>query len=203
MDYIAGVAALVVLWLGYWGVTRNWNPLGLIQGADGRASSSKLQWLLWTLTVAFSYVVIYAARFSERDSAAGAFPKVGAIPDNLLIVMGISATTMATAKAMTVSHIKRGKVAKTQSDKGNSLSCLIEDDNGTPALNKAQMLGWTLIAVAIYLLGVVEQVEHIHGGDIPLASAGLPNIDDFLMLLMGLSTSAYLGKKYVSTGSGN
>ena len=56
-------------------------------------------------------------------------------------------------------------------------------------------MGFTIIAIGIFLATVVHQIAV---GDI---KAGLPNIDASLMVLMGISSGGYLGKKLVTFGT--
>src|SRR3712207_5582499 len=98
--YATALAAVVVLWLISAVFTRSWNPLALVEGADKRPSTSKFQWWLWTVVVAFAYTLVYAAR-----AWRGNFAVIDDIPPNLLIVMGLSAATMTAAKGITVGYI--------------------------------------------------------------------------------------------------
>jgi nucleoid-associated protein YgaU len=69
---------------------------------------------------------------------------------------------------------------------------ILEDDSGIPELAKIQLVGFTFIAVGIFVITVFHQV---FTNDV---TAGLPNIDSSLMVLMGISTGGYLGKKLVT-----
>lgn len=128
------------------------------------------------MVVVFAYVAIWAAR-----ALKGNFAPVTEIPQNLLIAMGLSVTMMAAAKGITVAYVASGRVIKTSTesedkpDKG--LGPIVSSDEGDPDLSKIQMMIWTLIAVAIYLFAVVDQIR---GGHV------LPDIDASLMVLMGL-----------------
>jgi hypothetical protein len=57
------------------------------------------------------------------------------------------------------------------------------------------MIGFTIIAIGIFLATVIHQIA---AGDV---TAGLPNIDSSLMVLMGISSGGYLGKKLVIFGT--
>ena len=59
-------------------------PIRLIEGADGRLSTSKAQWFLWTAAVAFGYVAVYTARAVNGNHAA-----LGSVPHNVLITYGL------------------------------------------------------------------------------------------------------------------
>jgi hypothetical protein len=106
--YLAGFGAL----LAYFGVClvveRTTGISVLAEGRDGRLSTSKAQWFLWTMAVAFAYVAIYAAR-----SVHGQHYPLSSMPQNVLIALGFSSVTMATAKGITTSYVAQGRVPKT------------------------------------------------------------------------------------------
>jgi hypothetical protein len=170
------------------------NPLGVALGADGRLSSSKFQFFLWTGVVLFTYVWLFAARQAQ---APGAGP-VNDLPKNVLLAMGFSITTLATAKGITVSYVNSGRVTKTAPETGwdTSLAGLVAgDDLRTPDLPKMQMLVWTLIAAVVYLMRVASQLDEFVACTPSTTTNCFPDIDAALMVLMGLGQGAYLGAK--------
>lgn len=191
--YLIGLGVLVALWVLYGFATGKWNPLKAVEGADGRASTSKFQWFIWTLVIVFSYVAIISTRFSK-----GEFDPIAEIPRNVLTALGLSTTTMVASKAITVTYINSGRLVKTKandthrsSSEGKGFGAIFMDDDGYPDLSKIQMVAWTLIAVGVYLARV--------GNELTMSAPGLPDIDDALMVLTGLGEGAYLGKKLVTT----
>ena len=84
------------------------NPLFAVVGEDGRLSASKFQFFLWTGVVVFAYVTLVA----ERVMLTGALKAVEDVPQNLLIAMGFSITTLAGAKGITVSYVNSGRILK-------------------------------------------------------------------------------------------
>lgn len=189
----AFVAALVVvvIYLGISGIIARGNPLTLVMGADGRPSTSKFQFFLWTGVVLFTYVLIYGGRV-----ACGNYAAIDTIPHNVLIAMGFSVVTLAAAKGITVSYKSTGRVDKTPSTQGGIFS----DDSGQPDLTKIQMVMWTLIAAVAYLIQVIANLNGF-----ATCSAGatcpFPDIDASLMVLMGLGQGAYLGNKLTTADS--
>ena len=189
--YVSGFVALAMVWLLVRVLAGSWIPRQLVEGADGRPSTSKLQWFLWTVVVVFSYMAVYAARVQK-----GHFEVITEIPANILIAMGLSLGTMTAAKGITVQYVAKGKVVKDKVDpkrdtKDAGLSSVVRDDDKYLDLSKIQMMAWTLVAIGVYLIRVVHEI----GLDLP----ALPDIDAALMVLMGLGQGAYLGKKLVST----
>jgi hypothetical protein len=191
--FVCGIAVLFLLWFLYALITKDWNPLKIIEGADGNASASKLQYWLWTAVALFSYTALYASRLLDVHSADA----IGSIPHNLLIAMGLSIVTATGAKTITSSYVQSGKVAKTASKPVKDLSPLFLDDDGCPDLSKMQMLAWTVIAIGVYLTAVGFEI----GSKDPAKLAIFPDIDPALMVLMGLGQGAYLGKKLVTTST--
>jgi IPT/TIG domain len=167
----------------------------LITGADGRLSTSKFQWFLWTLVTLFGFCAVFIERM-----LSGEIEVDPSVPTNLLIAMGLSATTMTAAKGITTLYVDQGLIdkavtetvdARTSTQKSSARGGLVTDDHGMPDLSKIQMVSFTLIAIAIYLIRLGMQSSP------PI----LLDIDPALMVLMGLSQGAYLGKKLTTKES--
>ncbi|MDQ3915365.1 MAG: hypothetical protein M3323_08585 [Actinomycetota bacterium] len=185
MPYLVGLGAVIVAMALMKVVANTWNPLRLARGEDGKTSTSKLQFVLWTGVIAFSYVVLLAERIRAKDVTP-----IDDLPRNVLIAMGLSVVTLAGAKGITVSYLNSGRVVKTPAEEGAPGA--VVDDGGNVDLVKIQMLLWTAIAIVAYLFDVIDQVE---ASDFDM----LPDIDASLMVLMGLGQGAYLGSKLVTT----
>jgi hypothetical protein len=220
--FVISAALLALVWFGftphsyffaylalaafYWVsvlVTGSANPFHIAMGADGRLSTSKFQFFVWTGVVVFVYVLLFAT-LDEKHRAI-----LSNIPTNVLLVMGFSVTTAVGAKGITVSYLNSGQIAKsasTQAGGDASLSGLVtHDDSNTPDLTKLQMLIWTAIATAVYLYHVHQTMVGIAGcnlaGNPSDALCKFPDIDQSLMILMGISQGAYLGNKLVTAGA--
>src|SRR5713226_8043350 len=102
------------------------NPLRLAEGQDGRASTSKFQWFLWTAVILFAYAAIYSARAFNGNPQP-----ITTIPQNVLVALGLSSVTMVAAKGITSSFVNGGKLAKPIAVAGlrQSLKGLVADDN--------------------------------------------------------------------------
>ncbi len=187
--YLVGFLALALLYFLICLPARAWNPLKICLGFDGRLSTSKLQFFLWTVVVLFSYVVLYTARVESSKPLA-----LASLPDNLLLAMGLSVATMTAAKGITSSYAASGRINKPIL--ATSRLCfadIFQDDSGSPDLTKIQMMSWTLVALCAFLYSVLAAV-----GALPDKFA-LPDIDTALMVLMGLGQGAYVTKKAVAT----
>lgn len=176
MPFLIGLIVLFVLYIFFYRIwSKNWNPAELVIGQDKRPSSSKFQFLLWTVVVLYSYIVVYTARAWN-----GYYQSIDQIPVNLFIVMGFSIATAAAAKGITVGYLETGRIAKpeptaTRADPENpqndvtgeplkkraGWSAILVDDQGYPDLSKLQMIAWTFIAIGIYLIGLGALVKAI------------------------------------------
>jgi hypothetical protein len=133
--YAVSLGVLVALWLIYGIGTGTWNPVYVFLGNDGRPSTSKFQWFLWTVVILFSMSAISAARVMR-----GAPEPISTLPVNLLVVLGLSGITMVTAKGITTLYVRSGRLKK-PSTSFKSMSALFLDDENAPDLGKIQMMG--------------------------------------------------------------
>jgi hypothetical protein len=179
-----GLLALAVLWLIPLAITGN-HPWKLIEGEDGRASTSKFQFAIWTVAAIFAYVVFTVARIKH-----GSFEPIENFPPGLLLAMGFSSTTAVAAKGITSNYVDSGRVAKPTATDGQSAADLVTHDSGAPDLVKVQMLAWTFVAVAVFF---VSLYEHIYGPNPDLTS--LPDVDKALAVLMGIGHGTYVFHK--------
>lgn len=191
---LSGIGMVVVLYGIAAVVTGHWKPSELFQGLDGVASTSKLQWLLWLVVILFGYAALWVLRAEQRDLSA-----LNNIPVNILTVLGFSTVTMAAAKGIKVGQVQVGRVQPANPvavgpDRAKT-GGIFQDDGGNPELAKIQMMAFTILAIGIFLATVIHQIVT---ADI---TAGLPDIDASLMVLMGISNGGYLGKKLVTFGT--
>ena len=155
------------------------------KGYDGATSSSKFQFFLWTLVVLYAYTIIVVDAYYNHSSI-----QLGlSIPQNLILAMGLSATTMLAAKGITSKYADTDEVNKSNNGKGG----LFLDDGGFPDLAKIQLMSWTFIGIGIFLLktlnGIIGTTE---------ALTAVPDIDGTLIALMGIGQGAYIGKKILT-----
>jgi len=189
----SGLGVLLLLYVVTAVMSRHWNPRELVNGFDGFASTSKLQWFLWLVVIIFAYFALWVLRAEQSDLSA-----LSKVPVNVLTVLGFSTGTAAAAKGITSGYVQTGKMTKPGAlpgEPGKNTGGIFQDDGGSPELAKIQMIGFTIIAIGIFLATVIHQIAI---GDI---QGGLPNIDASLMVLMGISQGGYLGKKLVTFGT--
>jgi hypothetical protein len=197
--------------------------LELILGLDGRYSNSKFQMTLWfgVLMVTYLAAVVFRAIGSGGLLIGGVD-----IPQNLLLLSGLSALSFAGAKAITSANVKNQAVntdTKTTAapnqqpapapppagaaalpprpqpatTKRSFPGDLINDDYGVLSFARFQIMVITLIAVAVYVARVVAFFSN-------LSLAGrvsLPDVDTTILAAFGLGQGAYLTNKVVSPES--
>lgn len=191
---IYALAFMAFLYLMYVIVTHRLNPLWIACGEDGRLSSSKFQFLIWTLVVLYAYVGLAIDRLGNFACTGGA------LPTNILIAMGLSLTTAVAAKGIVVGYQNSGQSAITPAVVPTlALKYLIINNDGIPDLPKVQMLAWTIVSVFVFLLDLFENYTGYASCSGPKNSC-FPDIDTSLMILMGLGQGAYLGFKLVPSG---
>jgi hypothetical protein len=189
-------------------------PQQLIIGQDNRYSNSKFQMALWFFVLITSYI---AALWIRVWAAGTDFIGGVNIPNNLLLLSGMSVLTYGGAKAITSTKSGApGQPVKTKADNPRFLFDLTHDDGvpaqpaqpaagnqpGVPAQDAIppqfdfgdfQMLIVTLIAVATYIV----LIFNFFGIVLYTRVTSLPDVDTTLLAAFGLGQGAYLTKKAV------
>jgi hypothetical protein len=179
-----GLAALLT-----WG-----NPLKLIEGLDHRYSNSQFQIAIWFWVVMATYLAVVYLRVEQ---AGWEFFGFVSIPQNLLLLSGMSALTFGMARAITTTKTNAAVVAGKPNPKAggnpNIWTDLVKNDDGDVDIGDFQMLVVTLLAVGMYL----ALIYHFLGAIEARASVDLPNVDSTVLASFGLGQGAYLAKKAV------
>jgi hypothetical protein len=177
-----------ILFAIYWQARKKFKNLKYIswawKGYDGATSSSKFQFTLWTSVVLYAYIITVIDSYFNH----GNFNLGLTFPQNLMLAMGLSATTALAAKGITSAYAAK-QVDKSDTSKGG----LFFDDDGYPDLAKIQLIAWTFIGIGIFLLKTLNDVMGSTG-----VSTGLPDIDTTVLTLMGIGQGAYVGKKIIT-----
>jgi hypothetical protein len=227
--YLAGFCVILVIVLISAALGGTWKIWHLADGADGRLSISKAQWMAWTICVAFGYVATYVALAVNGHQS----PMPG-LPANVLLVMGFSATTMATAKGLTTFFTAQGRVVKAGPPPartgtaaaptvaapppvGAAVQAPAAPGVSGPAASASPTGYWADLLVddanqsdlskmqllVWTLIAIAVFVANVVGGINTVVKGGsistLPDIDGAFMVLMGLSQGGYLGKKLVTS----
>jgi hypothetical protein len=208
---ILGSAVIVLL---LYCCLSGFKPQQLIIGQDNRYSNSKFQMALWFFVLITSYI---AALWIRVWAAGTDFIGGVNIPNNLLLLSGMSVLTYGGAKAITSTKSGApGQTLKTSADKPRFFVDLTHND-GVPAqpaqpatgnqpavaaqpeippqfdFGDFQMLIITIIAVATYIV----LIFNFFGVVSYLKITNLPDVDTTLLAAFGLGQGAYLTKKAV------
>jgi len=195
------IVSFIILWASSWIFqkgNKRYSFLDLARGSDGWPSLSRFQFLCWTLVVIFCFTTVALIK-----CLGGVLDIPGKIPENLLLLMGISVAV--TPISAYVSTKKYGELSKpgdeitsdyikNEKRKKKWESMLLE--NKRPSLPRFQMFSWTILSILLYLAIFFSTLKEL---DITkLQDLSLPDIDSTLVGLMGLSQVAYVGGKSVS-----
>ncbi len=166
----------------------------LINGADNRYSNSKFQMALWSSVVVIIYI---AFTFLRSQNGGGEFVGGINIPQNLLLLSGLSILTFTGARIITQNQINTNQIIKTTAENPEP-SDLVSDDRGRLDLGDFQMVSVTLLAVGVYLVQAFNFMEKIELHQ----SVMLPDVDPMILAIFGLGQGGYIGKKAVVGDAG-
>jgi IPT/TIG domain len=163
--------------------------VALLNGHDGRWSTSKASAVLWTYAVWFAFIATLI-----HTGAKGLEHAV--LKQQYLLLLGIPVAAAVVAKGITQSKVQDGQLPTKQPDgtETNVLSGvgqLVADDRGRPDLLDFQYFGFTLILLAYFFTKFLGN-----------ESVGLPELPDTLVGLSGVSAAGYLGKKGLQQDTG-
>ena len=193
------LAVLTIAALGLFllsAVLTKFHPLRLVLGQDNRYSDSKSQMAVWFFVGIVTYI---AAVYLRATSAGSEFLGGANIPQNLLLLSGMSALSFAGAKGITTNKIQnaveQGVTDPKPSARAPSFWNLVQDDKGNFDIGDFQMLVVTLLAVGMYLV----LVFHFLGTLEMRRTIDLPDLDTTILAAFGLGQGAYLAKKAAGT----
>ncbi len=186
------VAAVVLVVSAAWiGSSARGNVLGILIDSRGRFSLSQFQIVLWTILV----LSLLSGAFIARLLGGVDNPLNITIPNELLIVMGISVGSTTVSGA-----IKASKDLKQVAIKGkggvSKFSQVFLVEEGTEAetidVTKYQNFWLTLIAVVAY---IATAVTYISTKTTIAELNSLPGFSDTLLTLLGISHAGYIAGK--------
>ena len=165
----------------------------IIRTDDWDPSLSIFQFLLWTIVLIFAFLAVYLIRIFGGISA----PPQGGIPVNLLALTGISVGVPIASNVISSYKYSPAKLSKERPppDQMPGYSDMLKE-YGKPTLSRFQMFGWTWIGIGIYLFVFFSKITEM---SIQVQNLTLPDIDPTLVVLMGLSQTAFLGGKTVAS----
>jgi hypothetical protein len=151
----------------------------VVLGADNRVSTSKTQFALWTLALAYALLVI-----AFHDAV---YPP-GSLDPRYLLLLGFPAGAAVSAKAITTGQIANGTASKdpvpfTGKTPGAALSDIVSNDQGNLDLGDAQYFLFNLVALTAFFIAFFH------------SPVSLPVLPDTLVGLTSASAAAYVAKK--------
>lgn len=226
---LAGVLALVtlvvVLAVMHWVLITKQGPLpaadtdagrlarrrrgvkSLVMGADGRASTSKLQAVLWTAAVLYVFVFMLVwGRSTDCPATSTSRPCIEAVRgraafDSFIrtdlqaeyyVLLGFPIAAALAAKALTSGKIANGTLTSEAPPEGKGVvqgvSEVVGNDHGEADLLDAQYFAFTLLTLAFFAFEFFTTPAN-----------GLPNLPPTLVALSGFSVAAYTTKKALQT----
>jgi hypothetical protein len=178
---------LLLLWLAGRASNDHRGLSYLIQGVDRRASTSKLQYVLWTFGVGFALAYI-AARATLSETATFACTQdvtKNCVPaenwDAYLVLLGVPAATAVLAKGITASKVTDGTVQKTEAEAAKPAD-VVTNDNGQADLADVQYLLFNVIAFAYVTVHFIK-------------NGVLVDVPAILLGLTSAAAAAYVGNK--------
>jgi IPT/TIG domain len=183
----------------------------LVIGADGRASTSKLQAVMWTLAVLFAFVFLLVwgrstscgdsnkkmgPRCTEAAEGRTAFDKAVNAPlqAEYYVLLGFPIAAAVAAKALTTNKVTTGELTKSpigdeaSTGVGQGLSEIVSNDKGETDLLDFQYFAFNLLALAFFFIQFLTHPDN-----------GLPDLPATLIALSGFSAAAYTTKQALRT----
>jgi hypothetical protein len=138
---------------------------------DSPFSLALTQLSFWSIVIASSFIYIWVVT-----------EEIPPITGSTLILLSVSALTTAGSKLVDV----RSKTDKSSLiSSGSFLQDILKDDLGY-SVHRAQMFMWTVILGIVFVTGVIRFQQ-------------IPQLDESLLALMGISSGAYVGLKTMET----
>jgi hypothetical protein len=180
---------------------------GLIVGADGRVSTSKVQAALWTgaLLYAFLYVLLAGWHVWTRPET----PRLKALENGLeqllqhplqgeyVVLLGIPVAAAIAAKALVSGKILSGSMVKPPStDEGvvAGVAETVSNDEGSGDLLDFQYAAFNVILLLYFFAEFLGKTS-------ASPASGLPSLPPTLLALSGVSAATYLAKKSLEKGT--
>jgi hypothetical protein len=190
----AAVLLLVAVGLG---ATIREGPLGILIDSRGRYSLTQFQLVLWTIVIVSLISGVFWGRLVHHLGAAAL---EFSIPDELLIVLGISVGSAATSSVIKASkdadHPERVAASAPDGDPPR-FSQIFWVEEGAMAdraidVTKFQNFWFTVILVIAYVALAIATLTEL--GDITKLT-GLPGFSAQFVTLLGISHAAYVAGK--------
>lgn len=182
----------------------------LVIGVDGRASTSKLQAMLWTfaLLYAFTFLLVWGRssgcgdedvrdgpRCTEAAAARRAFSDAvdNELETEYYVLLGFPVAAAVAAKALTTNKVASGELTKDPVPANTSnvvagvaqgAAEVVSNDHGESDMIDFQYLAFNLLALGFFAFEFISR-----------PSAGLPDLPATLTALTGFAAATYTTKK--------
>jgi hypothetical protein len=203
ISYIISVIVVILVIIAAWLILKRSKPRDaeqysklsdIIRTEDWDPSLSIFQFLLWTIVVLFAFFAVYLIRIF-----GGVSTPPQEVPINLLALMGISVGVPIASNVVSSVRYSSPRLSTKRPDNKTTFMPPYSDmlkEYGKPTLSRFQMFGWTWIGIGVYLFVFFSKtIESM----ILVQNLILPDIDPTLVVLMGLSQTAFLGGKTVAS----
>lgn len=137
-------------------------------------SLARTQFALWTVIIASTYILLVLCK---KDCAIELGKSATA-----LALLGISAGTAGLAKIIDQDQENGTKLRHQNAPSNGFFADILSDESGV-SLHRLQNVIWTLVAITTYICHV------------SLDNCNLPELDKTILVLSGISSSAYLALK--------
>ncbi|MGY1502954.1 IPT/TIG domain-containing protein [Streptomyces sp. QTS52] len=188
---------------------------GLVIGTDGRASTSKVQVVLWTYSVLFVlvFLLFYGNTWvnSSKSDASRAPGEANDLFDTVIssqlqpqyfVLLGFPLVAALAAKALTSAKVADGDLVKSDSDKagfGQGLREIVANDKGQTDLLDFQYFLFNLVTLAYFFISFFTSFKN---GVPEPELEGLPSLPETLLALSGASAATYAFKKALESHPG-
>lgn len=154
---------------------------GPIIGADNRVSTSKTQFALWTVAVAFALAFLLARAIWDSTDLATVLGSDRM--DQYLVLVGGPFAAGVLAKVAATVKTDNGTLQKSSAD-APSASQVFSDDSGDASLIDSQYLIFNIVAMAYFIVRLAQ-------------SQVLPEMPDVLLGLTSASAATYIANKAI------
>lgn len=162
----------------YWDSLSKRGSLSVLQGQDGRLSSSKTVAYAWTFLVLYILTVLILTWPTYWTAA------LHNLSPTYLLLLGGPYASLVLSKAIVTTRTTSGSLTKPSSDGSSRLTDLIADDSGRVDLFDVQFVVFNVMAMWFVIKAFGEAT-----------SAGFPEIPSGLVILTGGPAAVYLSNK--------
>ncbi len=146
---------------------------------DGTLSWANVQLITWTGVILGGYVAIAVHK--------GGFPD--SVPDNLLLLMGVSVGTQAGSRLVRAGQNQDAAEKKPEPVRAAGFRGLVASEKIPTEVSvaKLQHLAWTVVGVLVYIVAIISALGS--------GASSLPDVGNGLPALMLISASGYIANK--------